>query len=81
MKNFNDPIDPKEKALTPFRKTSVNFQVAKVLAMFLLLLVSMSMSSCAVAGGIFKAGMGVGIFLVVLVIIGIVFLISRSRRK
>lgn len=81
MKNFNDQIDSKEKAPVTFRKNSIDFQVPKTLAVFLLLLISMSMSSCAVVGGIFKAGMGVGIFLVVLVIVGIVFLISRSRRK
>ncbi|MEO5569774.1 MAG: hypothetical protein ABIT08_07610 [Bacteroidia bacterium] len=38
-------------------------------------------SSCAVVGGIFKAGMGVGIFIVVLVIALIIFLASRMGKK
>ncbi len=38
-------------------------------------------SSCEVVGGIFKAGMGVGIFIVVLVIALILFLVSRMRKK
>ncbi len=38
-------------------------------------------SSCEVVGGIFKAGMGVGIFIVILVIALILFLISRMRKK
>ncbi len=37
-------------------------------------------SSCAVAGGIFKAGMGVGIFVVVLVVVLIIWLVSRTRK-
>jgi len=37
-------------------------------------------SSCEVVGGIFKAGMGVGIFIVVVVIALIIWLVSRGRR-
>ncbi|MEP7170361.1 MAG: hypothetical protein ABI855_13400 [Bacteroidota bacterium] len=37
--------------------------------------------SCAVVGGIFKAGMGVGIFLVVLVIALIIFLVSKMGKN
>ncbi len=36
--------------------------------------------SCAVVGGIFKAGMVWGILLVVIVIVGIIALITRSRK-
>jgi hypothetical protein len=39
------------------------------------------MSSCAVAGGIFKAGMYWGIFLVIGVIALIIYLISRAGKK
>jgi hypothetical protein len=38
-------------------------------------------SSCSVVGGIFKTGMGVGIFLVVLVIALVIFFISRMGKK
>jgi len=37
-------------------------------------------SSCDLVEGIFKAGMGVGIFLVILVIALIVWLISRFKK-
>jgi len=48
-----------------------------------LLLISMltTLSSCAVVGGIFKAGMGLGIFIVVAVIVLIIFLISKLSKK
>jgi len=38
-------------------------------------------SSCAVIGGIFKAGMGVGIFIVVLVVALIMYFIFRMRKN
>jgi hypothetical protein len=37
------------------------------------------LSSCEVVGGIFKAGMIWGIFLVVLVVVGIIWLIAKSK--
>lgn len=46
-------------------------------ASFLLL----SMNSCTVVGGIFKAGMYWGIFLVVAIIALIIYLISRAGKK
>ncbi len=46
-------------------------------AMFLLA----TFSSCEVVGGIFKAGMGVGVFLVVLVFVVIVYFIFRMRKN
>ena len=39
------------------------------------------LNSCSVVGGIFKAGMGFGIFLVVAVVIGIIVLVTRSGKK
>jgi hypothetical protein len=50
-----------------------------LLLMTLLLL--LTFSSCHLIGGIFKAGMGVGIFVVILIIVIIGWLISRSRNK
>ncbi len=39
------------------------------------------LSGCEIIGGIFKAGMGVGIFIVVLVIAVIIYFVSRMRKK
>ncbi|KDN53792.1 hypothetical protein [Flavobacterium seoulense] len=47
----------------------------------LLLTVMFTFTSCEVIGGIFKAGMGVGIFLVIAVIALIIFLISKIGGK
>ena len=41
----------------------------------------LTFSSCAVVGGIFKAGMGVGIFIVVLIIAAIIFLMNRMGKN
>ncbi len=38
-------------------------------------------SSCAVVGGIFKAGMGFGIFVVILIIAAIIFLFSKMGKN
>jgi len=46
----------------------------------LLFLVMFLFSSCDLVEGIFKAGMGVGIFLVLLVIALIIWIISRFRK-
>lgn len=40
-----------------------------------------SLNSCTVVGGIFKAGMYWGIFLVVAVVALILYLVTRSRNK
>jgi hypothetical protein len=37
-------------------------------------------SSCQAIGDIFKAGMGFGIFIVILVVVLIIWLVSRGRR-
>lgn len=38
-------------------------------------------TSCEVIEGIFKAGMGFGIFLVILVVVVIVYILSRLTKK
>jgi hypothetical protein len=43
-------------------------------------IVALLLSSCEVVGGIFKAGMGFGIFLVMAVLVLIVYLIVRFSR-
>jgi len=45
-----------------------------------LLLILFSVTSCELVGDIFQAGMGVGIFLVILVIAIIVWAISKFRK-
>ena len=47
----------------------------------LLVLTTTMFSSCAVVEGIFKAGMGVGIFIVVAIIALIIFLVFRIGRN
>jgi hypothetical protein len=39
------------------------------------------LSSCSVVGGIFKAGIGVGIFLVVAIVAIILFFVFRGRNR
>ena len=46
----------------------------------MLFVILFSVTSCEVIGDIFKAGMGVGIFLVILVVALIVWLISRFKK-
>lgn len=50
-----------------------------IAVLFFLMLTTIS--SCSVIGGIFKAGMGVGIFIVVLVIAIIIYLITRFTKN
>ena len=47
----------------------------------LLLIVMFTFSSCEIIGDIFKAGMSVGIFLVIAVIVFIIFIISKIGGK
>lgn len=50
-----------------------------IIALFISILTTFS--SCEIVGGIFKAGMGVGIFLVVLVVAAILYFIFRMRKN
>lgn len=51
--------------------------ITKTIVLFLAMIL---FSSCELVEGIFKAGMGVGIFLVLLVIALIIWVISRFRK-
>jgi len=53
----------------------------KALTAFAIILISLGISSCSVVGGIFKAGMDFGIFMVILVVVIIAFIVFRLRRK
>ncbi|NUY79695.1 hypothetical protein HUK80_02215 [Flavobacterium sp. MAH-1] len=44
------------------------------------LLCSLTLTSCDLIEGIFKAGMGVGIFIVIAILAVIIFIISRFRK-
>lgn len=46
-----------------------------------LFLISFLFTSCEVIEGIFKAGMGVGIFIVIAVIAVIIFIISKFSKR
>jgi hypothetical protein len=48
--------------------------------LLLILLVAISASGCGIIGGIFKAGMWVGIIIVVLVLAVIMWLVGKARR-
>jgi Prokaryotic membrane lipoprotein lipid attachment site len=52
-----------------------------VLFDFLLLFIMVALTGCSVVSGIFQAGMGFGIIMVVLVVALIIWLISRVGRK
>jgi hypothetical protein len=45
----------------------------------LLALLGVSAAGCAVAGGIFKAGVGVGAFAVILVVVLVVVVIAKMK--
>ena len=53
----------------------------KITRIALLLIILISATSCSIIGGIFKAGMGVGIFFVVIVLAVIAFIISKIIGK
>jgi tetrahydromethanopterin S-methyltransferase subunit B len=53
---------------------------SKTLLLILPLLISF-LSSCEAIAGIFKAGMGFGIFIVVVVIIAIIAIVIRVNKK
>ncbi len=51
-----------------------------ILRTMLLLMVLFSITSCELVGDIFQAGVGVGIFLVILVVVLIIWLMRKFRR-
>ena len=53
----------------------------KITRIGMLLLLLITVSSCSVIEGIFKAGMGVGVFIVVIIVAVIAFVISKFMRK
>ena len=47
------------------------------IGIFLVAIFLLTLSSCEVIGGIFKAGVGVGIFMVVAVVAVVIFIIAK----
>ena len=52
----------------------------KLNRILVLLVVLISFTSCEVVEGIFKVGMGVGVFIVIAILAVIIFIISRFRK-
>jgi hypothetical protein len=53
----------------------------KLTRIVMLLLVLVSFTSCEAIGSIFKAGIGVGVFLVIAVVAIIIYIISRFSKR
>jgi hypothetical protein len=53
----------------------------KTIRVLLLLTVVLSLTGCSVVEGIFKAGMGVGIFIVIAILAIILFIVSKLFGK
>ena len=53
----------------------------KITRILMLLVLLISVSSCSIIEGIFKAGVGVGIFFVVLIVAIVAFIISKIVGK
>jgi hypothetical protein len=55
-------------------------KTAKIFNLLTVAFLVLIVSSCSVIGGIFKTGMGVGIFIAVTIIVLIVVLIARAKK-
>ena len=53
----------------------------KLQRILMLLIIMISTTSCSIVEGIFKAGMGVGIFIVVIIVAIVIFIISKIIGK
>lgn len=49
--------------------------------LLIVLMAGIALSGCELAEGIFKAGMAVGVFIVIAIIALVVFLMSKVRRR
>lgn len=53
----------------------------KITRLLMVLFILFSFTSCEVIGGIFKAGMGVGIFIVIFIIAIVIFVLAKLFGK
>jgi hypothetical protein len=49
--------------------------------LFLVLVAGLALSGCELAEGIFKAGMAVGVFVVIAIVALVIFLVSKVRSR
>ncbi len=79
----NTNLHEQNKRTSSIRPLKNNYVRMKKLTFIfaLTIFILTTFSSCAVVGGIFKAGMSVGIFLVVIVVALILFFIFRMRKN
>ena len=54
---------------------------ANFITAFILLFISSTLSSCEAIAGIFKAGMGVGIFIVIAIVAIVVFIVMKVGKN
>jgi hypothetical protein len=47
----------------------------------IIMLMTLFLGSCGLMEGIFQAGMGIGIFIAIIVVALVIFLVSRFRRR
>ena len=71
-------VIPKIISMKNLQKNSRPFNSMAALC---LLSITMLLTSCEAIAGIFKAGMGVGIFIVVAIVLIIVFFVTRAGKK
>jgi hypothetical protein len=64
-----------------FVAAEVQMSFAMFSRLFFVLLAGIALSGCELAEGIFKAGMAVGVFMVIAVIALVIFLMSKIRRR
>lgn len=67
-----------EHTLTHTQSSNARFMKQSLL--FAAVLLMMTLQGCAVVGGIFKAGVWVGVVAVVLVVIVIAVIVSKARK-
>jgi hypothetical protein len=65
----------------PWHDISMDLSKMKKLLSPLLILMAIFLNSCAIVGGIFKAGVWVGILIVVFIIGIIIWLVTRSGKS
>ena len=53
----------------------------KITPLFVVLLASLSLTSCSAIEGIFKAGFGIGIFVAIAILVLIIYIITRFTKK
>jgi len=56
-------------------------KTSKIYNLIVIAFLALSVSSCSVIGGIFKTGMGVGIFISVIVVVIIVVLLLKAGKR